>query len=850
MLNRFFFRTFSRATVIHLASLLVAWSVLPRVSHAVAPSPAEMNRARRWSEAKFLGVAPAVEPGLHVVRNHGPVQVNSRAGESIRIGGKSYERGLYCHANSAIVVRLPRPGKLFTSEIGVDPRANGGSIVFSVGLGGRDVFVSEVMRLQSPAQPASVELKGATEFSLNIADGGDGIDSDQGNWADAKVVLDDGSELWLGDLPMRTAGSPSITTAPPFSFMYGGQPSSELVAKWKVERATVETPVSREHTLTFIDPATKLIVRCVGVEWLDSPTIEWVVYFKNGGASDTPLIQDIRAIDTMFAGESAGEGLLRYNTGDRYSADSYQPHAEPMPVGHVKAIASTGGRPTQDTFPYFNLGWQKDGVIVALGWPGQWSAEFSRAHAGDASAASANNGSAVRVRGGQELTRFKLHPGEEVRGPRVVLQFYHGDWIRGQNLWRSWMVNHNMPRPGGQLAPALASLCTGNYYGASLKSNAEQELAFLKQHLDAGIDFDAWWQDAGWYPCGDMWSKTGTWEVDRTRFPKGIREVSDFVHAKGKKSILWFEPERVVAGTWIAENHPEWVHGGKDGGLLKLSDPACRRWLTDHIDKLITEQGIDIYRQDFNINPLPYWRAADAEDRQGITEIRHVEGYLAYWDELMRRHPNMLIDSCASGGRRNDLETMRRAVPFLRSDWYFTPEGQQCHTYGLSLWLPYQGTAFLYPTNDKYWARSSMVAQYIFGPLAEGMEKQDMNLVKEMVAEQREIRDCFFGDFYPLTPYSLADDVWMAWQYDLPESGKGVVQVFRRGESNYEAARFPLRGLEPEADYAITNLDTRSTVNIRGRVLLEEGLPIAMPDRKSSAVFTYRRGMGVSPKRN
>ena len=52
----------------------------------------------------------------------------------------------------------------------------------------------------------------------------------------------------------------------------------------------------------------------------------------------------------------------------------------------------------------------------------------------------------------------------------------------------------------------------------------------------------------------------------------------------------------------------------------------------------------------------------------------------------------MLIDSCASGGRRNDLETMRRAVPLWRSDYAFEPIGQQCMTYGIRLWLPYHGT--------------------------------------------------------------------------------------------------------------------------------------------------------------
>jgi len=451
----------------------------------------------------------------------------------------------------------------------------------------------------------------------------------------------------------------------------------------------------------------------------------------------------------------------------------------------------------------------------------------------------------VKITGGQELTHFRLHPGEEVRGPRIVTVFYRGDWIRGQNLWRRWMVLHNMRRPLGKPIAPMASLCTGNFY-PGLMSNAKQELIFLQQHLDAGIKLDNWWQDAGWYPCdGVTWPKTGTWEVDPVRFPKGLREVSDFVHAHDMKSTVWFEPERVYAGTWLADNHPEWIHGGKAGGLLNLGIPACRAWLTDHIDKLLTAEAIDIYRQDFNIDPLPFWRDGEPQDRQGITEIRHVEGYLAYWDELLRRHPAMFIDSCSSGGRRNDLETLHRAVPLLRSDWYNAPEGQQCQTYGLSMWLPYQGTGCIYP-KDKYWFLSSIVANLTFGPASGGVTKDDLKLARQMVDLHRAMADCFFGDFYPLTPYSQASETWMAWQYDQPEQGTGIVQAFRRPQSIYESARLPLNGLDATATYELTDLQSSATTTapapkLTGRELMDRGLPITIPDRPGAVVIRYRR---------
>ncbi len=125
---------------------------------------------------------------------------------------------------------------------------------------------------------------------------------------------------------------------------------------------------------------------------------------------------------------------------------------------------------------------------------------------------------------------------------------------------------------------------------------------------------------------------------------------------------------------------------------LNLGNDDALHWLIDHIDNLITEQGIDVYRQDFNFNPLDYWRENDAIDRQGITENRHVTGYLSFWDELRRRHPDLLIDSCASGGRRHDLETLRRSVPLHPTDYNYSdlPVKQAFH-HVLFLWMPYFG---------------------------------------------------------------------------------------------------------------------------------------------------------------
>jgi alpha-galactosidase len=408
------------------------------------------------------------------------------------------------------------------------------------------------------------------------------------------------------------------------------------------------------------------------------------------------------------------------------------------------------------------------------------------------------------------------------------------------------MLAHNSPHIKGQSPPPLLSSCSGGFF-PGLQCNEADERRFIDTFVREGIALDYWWMDAGWYPCGEGWPKVGTWEPDRDRFPNGLRAVSDHAHRQGIKLIVWFEPERVSPDTWLSQNHPEWILGGAQGGLLNLGDPAARAWLTEHIDRTIVEQGIDLYRQDFNIDPLPFWRANDAADRQGITEIRHVEGYLAFWAELRRRHPEMLIDSCASGGRRNDIETLRYAVPLLRSDYQsfqgdpgYAP-GNQCHTYGLASWIPYFGQGTYYNERQlRYSVRSHFCPA--FGFCCDVREPAvNWSAFLRLTQDWRAIADCLLGDYYPLTPYSLDNTAWIAWQFDVPERGSGVIQAFRRADSFYESARFRLHAVEPDARYRITDLDSGDARELSGQDLLETGLSVATTEAPAAVVILYSK---------
>ena len=622
---------------------------------------------------------------------------------------------------------------------------------------------------------------------------------------------------------------------PFFSFNYDGKPSSKSLKTWELKRASRKLDDNRtEHTLTYSDPKTKLIVRCVGVEFRDYPCVEWTLYFKNTSDEDTPTLSDIQALDLQVermpgAGADKGEFLLHHNAGSRAVPSDYQPLETVLGPAVEKRVGAIGGRSTGGDFSYFNLELVRDeGIIIAVGWPGQWAGRFVRDQANH-----------LRIQIGQELIRVKLLPREEIRSPLIALQFWKsGDWLRAQNVWRRWFIAHCLPKPGGKLPPM--QWCGAADVGGGLMEGVTEQNS--RQCIDAyeamGLKPDFWWMDAGWYPCNGSWPNTGTWEVDKTRFPKGIRAVTDFLHKKGIRSILWFEPERVTTNTWLPMRHPEWIFGGKDGSLVNFGNPDAWKWMVERMDALLVIEGIDIYRQDFNMDPLPSWRASDAADRQGITEIRHVTGLLAFWDELLRRHPGMLYDNCASGGRRNDLETMRRGVPFTKSDYSLEPVGVQCETYGISMWLPYYAATWMW-NEDPYTCRSNMA--HVTGALLKLNDRNHGKQLPKRLDEWRKTVANFYGDFWPLTPYHIDNNVWMAWQFDRPEVGEGVVQAFRRADNGDESATFRLRGLDSNAAYVLTNLDVAGTTEMAGRELLDKGLQVVIKDKPGAAIITYKK---------
>ena len=575
------------------------------------------------------------------------------------------------------------------------------------------------------------------------------------------------------------------------------------------------------------------------VEYPRHDAVEWLVSLNPAANGQTQRVSDIRSADFEISIPDSDLLQLHWNKGSHAEASDFQPRAQVFSINEPIVLESIGGRSSDGVMPYFNLSGDDGGIVVAVGWSGDWRVSFSR-----------NNSGRVRVTAGLKHSAILANHQAALRLPSILIMSYSGDWLAGQNKFRSLMLQHFTPTNHApmELMPVAASV----HGMLGFNDTTESNLTSLAQNIASlHLPLDTFWLDAGWnsggFPAGQ-----GTLDADPMRFPRGLTPVGKIAASNHLRFLVWYEPERVMQGTEIFRDHHSWLlspsqtteefrYLEKDGfHLLDLGNVAARTWATTRISKHIEETRVGIYRQDANLSPAFFWHTDVDAEGAAMREVQYINGLYQYLDDLMQRHPKLIIDNCAAGGRRLDFEMMRRSVVLWRSDncWGDStyPRNVQGMTHGLSLWLPLHGLGAA--AADETALKSGMGTCASFA--INYRDEQAVNNLQRHLNQYLPVRHLFAKDFYPLTPWTDDPNAWLAFQFHDPGDQAGIVQAFRNPAADPEPLLLKLQGLDYRETYLVRDWsDPEHPKEMLGEDIAEAGVELKNSGDHGTVVLQY-----------
>ncbi len=639
------------------------------------------------------------------------------------------------------------------------------------------------------------------------------------------------------------------------SFTYDGIPFSWIKCK---TRAT-------DDALTYVLPdGLELTVK---YEFFPKyGIVKWTNYWFNPTDHESGLVADLSDCDITVPmradaprnrrnRQSTWEPktfILHTTNGAHARDDDHLDIPVRMWAGEHREESCQGGRSGLHRAPFFDAvdGDGQNGILVAIGWTGQWKAQFDRGE------------NDFRIRHGVQDVHMRLRPGERFRTASTTVMVYTDGQANAHNRWRRYIREELAPFKKSNYERGDQCPFSAIFWGGVPSEALKRRWNAI---WDAKLPFNYCWIDAGWYePLTYMttneqmanWPQIGSWKVSPFYHPEGYRDVVKELHDHDCKFLVWFEPERTRRDIadwtgYLYLNSPE-----ENNVLINLADDKVCDAVIEKIFGMVEELDLGCYRQDCNIIPLEYWRNADKREslegeRDGATEVHYINNLWRFWDTMLERRPSLLIDNCAGGGHRLDIEMMSRSVPLWRSDfqclWDCCPEANQNQNASAAWWYPYSGIGFGPTLGDTYLFRSAWTNgmtvrtwEHVDPEWEVGAMGEDLDWARHHFTLYNELRHFFSEDYYRLVPVSVENTTWSASQYHKPNDGTGMILAFRRAMCPADTIEVTLGGIEAGKTYEFENRDSGDRFTVSGDALLANGMKLTLPEKRSSLLLTYR----------
>lgn len=437
---------------------------------------------------------------------------------------------------------------------------------------------------------------------------------------------------------------------------------------------------------------------------------------------------------------------------------------------------------------------------------------------------------------------WELNQGETFQTPEVVMVY------SDQGLNKMSQVYHRLYRTRlmrGYWRDKARPILLNNWEATYFDFNEEKILNIAKKAKEVGVELFV--LDDGWFGArNDDYRGLGDWYVNLEKLPDGISGLSRKIEAMGLKFGLWVELEMVNKDSDLYRAHPDWIIGapgrfeshGRHQHVLDFSRKEVVDYIYEMISKVLRESSISYIKWDMNrYMSEPYSRGASAA-HQGMVMHKYILGVYDLYTRLTKEFPEILFESCASGGARFDPAMLYFAPQTWTSDDTDASERVKIQ-YGTSMVYPVvsMGSHVSAVPNHQLLRTTPLETRgnvAYFGTFGYELDlnllsDEEIEMVKKQITFMKQYRDLIQveGDFYRLlSPFTGNDAAWMVVSRDQTEAIAGFYQ--RLNKINASWLRLRLQGLSEDSLYEVSRnvLGETKFYQAYGSELMYAGIPI------------------------
>ena len=432
---------------------------------------------------------------------------------------------------------------------------------------------------------------------------------------------------------------------------------------------------------------------------------------------------------------------------------------------------------------------------------------------------------------------WKLAPGETFVTPEAALSYSEkGLTVLSDQFQKAYHANLIRSPWKDKKRPTLVNNWEATYFGF----DAEKLLKIAGEAADLGLDMLV--LDDGWFgKRNDDNSGLGDWFVNEKKLGCTMKELVDRVNALGLKFGIWLEPEMVSEDSDLYRTHPDWVlqipgrepNRSRNQLVLDLSRKEVREYMKKFIDDTLSCANISYVKWDMNRSVDNVYSAADPTLSQGAIRHKYVLGLYEVMEDMLTRHPDLLLEGCSGGGGRFDAGMLYYAPQIWCSDNTDAIERLRIH-YGTSFGYPMSSVSAhvsVCPNHQNgrvtpFKTRGICAMQGSFGYELDlsKLSEEDKAEARRQITVYNENWELFQSDSYYRLNSPMENHDYTAWSYVSKDQRKASLSVIYTDlHGNPKPVRVKLKGLKKDVSY-----DVDGTV-YTGAALMRGGLLIPKP---------------------